>query len=499
MPAMKPLVQVALPLPVDHPFTYRVQGDHAPEPGTRVLVPFRRGARIGWVVGPGRPIEGVRIRSVLSVLDAEPSVPAELLMLLRWMSEYYVAPLGITLRSALPSVLADAARDFVSLTGRGAPRLTPRQLRVVAALKERGRPLRVQTLRRTLGMGSLWEEIRRLEAAGVLLHTTVPPRDPPVRTRKFVSVVRWLENLAERDEVFSRTPRQRAAYEVLEAAGGELELAAVLEQGFSRSVVKGLEGKGVVELGEREVLRDPFATVAASEPPSVTPTSDQRAAIDAMVAAAGQPDRRPFLLHGVTASGKTLVYIELLRHVVEGLGRTAIVLVPEIALTPQTVSRFRAHFGDRVAVLHSALSDGERYDAWRQLRTGERRIAVGARSAIFAPLPDLGAIVVDEEHDGSYKQSESPRYGARDVAVMRARMAGAVCVLGSATPSLESWWNQGLGKFARLDLPRRVTGGTLPPVRVVDLRTRRPDDAGGSAGGGDGAARAQGRRGVRAR
>ncbi|MBX6365369.1 MAG: primosomal protein N', partial [Gemmatimonadetes bacterium] len=180
----------------------------------------------------------------------------------------------------------------------------------------------------------------------------------------------------------------------------------------------------------------------------------------------------PFLLRGVTGSGKTLVYIELLREVVERQGRGAIVLVPEIALTPQTVARFRAHFGDAVAVLHSALSDGERYDAWRALRRGEKRIAVGARSAVFAPIADLGAIVIDEEHEGSYKQSEAPRYHAREVAIMRARLCGAVCVLGSATPALESWHNAQRGKFVLLELPERIEGRPLPPVQVVDLRGR---------------------------
>src|SRR5690606_25136151 len=149
---------------------------------------------------------------------------------------------------------------------------------------------------------------------------------------------------------------------------------------------------------------------------------------------------------------------------------------PEIALTPQTVARFRSHFGDAVAVLHSALSDGERYDAWRALRSGEKRIAVGARSAVFAPIADLGAIVVDEEHEATYKQSEAPRYHARGVAVMRARMSGAVCLLGSATPSLESWQNVEAGKFRLLELPERVHGRPLPPVRVIDLRGSKKDE-----------------------
>ena len=174
-----------------------------------------------------------------------------------------------------------------------------------------------------------------------------------------------------------------------------------------------------------------------------------------------------------SCSGKTLVYIELLREIVDGQGRTAIVLVPEISLTPQTVGRFKAVFGDRVAVLHSALSDGERYDEWRALRSGEKRIVVGARSAIFAPLPDLGAIIVDEEHEGSYKQGETPQYHAREVAVVRARLEGAVCVLGSATPSLESWSNIRSGKYSLLELPERVGGQPLPPIHVVDLREER--------------------------
>src|SRR5213075_600258 len=181
-----------------------------------------------------------------------------------------------------------------------------------------------------------------------------------------------------------------------------------------------------------------------------------------------------FLLHGITGSGKTLVYIELLRAVVDERNQSAIVLVPEIALTPQTVARFRAAFGDRVAVLHSALSDGERYDAWLALRRGEKRIAVGARSAIFAPLKDLGAIVVDEEHESSYKQGEAPRYHAREVATVRARAEGAVVVLGSATPSLESWTNAASGKYELLTLPERAGGAQLPKVQVVDLRAEQP-------------------------
>jgi primosomal protein N' (replication factor Y) (superfamily II helicase) len=219
------------------------------------------------------------------------------------------------------------------------------------------------------------------------------------------------------------------------------------------------------------IERDPFAA-RAPDRARHTPTAAQAAAIDAL--ATGKPGE-VFLLHGVTGSGKTLVYVEFLRRVIEERGQTAIVLVPEIALTPQTVDRFRAAFGDRVAVLHSALSDGERSDAWQALKSGRKRIAVGARSAIFAPLDNLGAIIVDEEHEGTYKQGESPRYHAREVAIVRARLQGAVTVLGSATPSLETWSNAASGKYRLLSLPDRVGGGRLPAVTVLDMR--RPPDA----------------------
>ncbi len=468
-------VEVALPLPVFGSFTYRIDGPPPPA-GTRVLVPFRRTERIGWVVGPaeGEPPRG--LRSILDVLDAEPTAQPDILELCLWMADYYAAPLGIALRAALPAVLSDVSRDYVTAAGDLPDDLRPRERRLAEAIRRRGGTQRVKTLRKDLGMGSLWQEIRSLKARGVLSHETVPPADPPVKTRRVVRIRRYLETLAEREEVFGRATRQKEAYELLEASGGVVELAHLTGAGgFSRGVVTGLEEKALVQLDDEEVLRDPFARRPSAEPPRHTPTAAQEAALRVLVAALDERTPAPFLLQGVTGSGKTLVYVELLRRALER-GRNAVVLVPEISLTPQTVSRFRAHFGDKVAVLHSALSDGERYDAWRQLRSGARRIAVGARSAIFAPLENLGVVVVDEEHDGSYKQSEAPRYQARDLAVMRARAAGAVCVLGSATPSLESWRNARSGKFHHLLLPERVGGARLPAVRVVDLRTGRGED-----------------------
>ncbi|GLC26201.1 replication restart helicase PriA [Roseisolibacter agri] len=409
------LAEVALALPLFRTFTYAApeSSRHALVPGARVVVPFRGTTEIGVYLGPGDPAtlrgkngKAVTPKAILDVPDAEPALGPSLLTLCRWIADYYVVPMGVALRCALPALL----------TGAAAP--TPSQ-----------------------------------------------------RTHRVATIARHIESLLHRDRIFARSPQQRALYELLEANGGRAAVHQLLEQlKFSPSVLKGLVARGLAVVDDEVVARDPFATRAVAAHPSHVPSAAQRGAVDAMAAGgAGET----FLLHGVTGSGKTLVYIELLRRVVEQRGRSAIVLVPEIALTPQTVDRFRAAFGDQIAVLHSALSDGERYDAWLALRRGEKRIAVGARSAVFAPLEDLGAIIVDEEHESSYKQGESPRYHAREVAIVRARAAGAVVVLGSATPSLESWANAQAGKFRLLTLPARVGGAQLPSVEVVDLRVGR--------------------------
>jgi primosomal protein N' (replication factor Y) len=297
---------------------------------------------------------------------------------------------------------------------------------------------------------------------------------PTLKTRR-VLVVAPLESLLERDREFARAKQQRAVYEYVEALGGRASIESIREHlHVSDSVIAGLVKRGFARVETETIGRDPFASRSAKAAQH-RPSEAQRSAIERL-AALGPGETA--LVHGITGSGKTLVYLEFLKKVVHERGQTAIVLVPEIALTPQTVDRFRAVFGDDVAVLHSALSDGERYDAWLALQKGERRIAVGARSAIFAPLERLGAIIIDEEHESSYKQGEAPRYHARDVAAVRGREEGAIVVLGSATPSLESWKNAQDGKYALVSLPDRAGGASLPKVEVVDRREalkQKPD------------------------
>jgi primosomal protein N' (replication factor Y) len=316
---------------------------------------------------------------------------------------------------------------------------------------------------------------------GLVLRTMLPVAltgaadpQPTIKTRR-VLVNAPLESLLERDTAFARAKQQRAVYEYIEALGGRAAVESIREHlHVSDSVIAALVKRGFATVETETVGRDPFAS-RTSKAAQHRPSDAQQKAIDRLsTLGAGETA----LVHGITGSGKTLVYLEFLKKVVHERGQTAIVLVPEIALTPQTVDRFRAVFGDEVAVLHSALSDGERYDAWLALEQGKRRIAVGARSAIFAPLERLGAIVIDEEHESSYKQGEAPRYHARDVAAVRAREEGAVVVLGSATPSLESWKNAQEGKYALISLPDRAGGATLPRVEIIDRRAalkQKPD------------------------
>src|SRR4051812_46029306 len=325
---------------------------------------------------------------------------------------------------------------------------------------------------------------------GVTLRTVLPAAltgaeepHPSQKKQRVVKVGVDIPSLLQRDKVFASSPQQRAVFELLESLGNRAtvdQLTSQLE--FSPSVLKSLEKWGLIIVEEEVVERDPFSSRGGISATRLEPTPAQRDAVEAM-ATAGKGD--VFLLHGITGSGKTLVYIELLRKIVDERGQTAIVLVPEIALTPQTVDRFRAAFGDRIAVLHSALSEGERYDAWLALKRGDKRIVVGARSAVFAPLENLGAIIVDEEHESSYKQGETPRYHAREVAIVRAKAEGAITVLGSATPSLETWSNAMSGKYTLVTLPDRVGGGRLPSVDVIDLRHTATDYTAMAQGGVD--------------
>ena len=288
--------------------------------------------------------------------------------------------------------------------------------------------------------------------------------------------------VAELDALATKAPRQADALRALQNVDAPRRIGELAEEaGVSEAVFRGLERKGWLTIETAEVARDPFAGETFLPTTELVLNAEQRHAVDSIKKAIQTP-AQPLLLFGVTGSGKTEIYLQAIRQVID-LGRSALVLVPEISLTPQTVERFKARFADaqrEVAVLHSHLSGGERFDEWRKIHSGGARIVIGARSAVFAPLEDLGIIIVDEEHEGTYKQEEAPRYHARDVAVLRAKHEGCAVVLGSATPSMESWHNCATGKYRLLRLSQRVDDRRMPVIRVLDMR-RAPRPGGAEA------------------
>ena len=484
--APAPLPAQVVPLtPVEGVYTYAVPPhlDAAAAVGARVLVPF--GPRpITGIVTAREPapaaMQGKRIKAIAEVLDDAPPLPAELLKLTRWMAAYYACSWGDVLKAALPAgVDAGGTRQLTRTdqpaVWRGAS--LGRDLLVwLDGQPDAATGLDLGALGARFGQKVPGTLLAELEAAGLMRLTYTATRAVQVKTERAVRLL----VPAEEAQSAVRGARQLAVIaalaELAAFAGGEpaSQSDVLAQSGASSSTVKRLAELELVEVTEREVVRSPLgsAPVTPTEAPAFHPS--QRAAVDAVAMALMDEKAETFLLQGITGSGKTEVYLQALAAC-RALGKAAIVLVPEIALTPQTVRRFRGRFGDEVAVLHSRMSAGERYDAWRMLRQGRCQIAIGPRSAVLAPLENVGLIVVDEEHETSYKQFDpAPRYHARDVAVVRAHFAGAVCVLGSATPSFESVHNARIGKYTLLKMPERVpvkghAAAPLPTVRVVDL------------------------------
>ncbi len=468
---------VPLGAPIAQAMTYAVPADlHAHiRIGSRALIPLGARWTTGIVVGFQDRYDLEGVKSVGILLDPYPVLSEGMIDLCRWVADYYLCTLSEVLKTALPAgihthsgqriVLQDADRMPDGL-------VSPRQQAVLGHLRSSG-PATLRQIERRLGGKGVRSAVYGLLRRGLIsvdqeIHT---PRVRPKRER-IVELVpqdaRWID--VELPQMERRAPMQAECIRRLWRAGGHLPSTHLTSAGIGAGVLRALADRKVVRFGFREVLRDPYANLNVSPPQDLAPTTHQQKAIEEICQSLDAGTFQAHLLHGVTGSGKTLIYIRAAAHALKA-GRGALILVPEISLTPQTVRSFRAHFGNRVAVLHSALSEGERYDAWREVREGKRTIVIGARSAVFAPVQNLGLIVVDEEHDGSYKQADpAPRYNARDVAVVRAKMEGSAAVLGSATPSLESYHNADIHKFNLLCLPERIDARPLPEVILVDMK-----------------------------
>jgi primosomal protein N' (replication factor Y) len=473
--------EVALPIPLDRTFTYTVSAGTTLRRGARVIVPFRNEKLIGVITElHGKAPSDFEAKPIETVLDEEPLLSEHLLELAAWMAQYYLAPLGEVLRGMLPLTaevrrtvyyrITDAGRDVLAGSFDGEVTTNPKRApksrtqlsaedqdvehKVLVRLAE-GEAVKLSTLRTATAV-SLPLLAAMVRKKWIARETAATERDAR-RLDRFAVLI-------PEARLPALTAKQQAILAELAACGGELPLSELQRTGSSPSTLQTLVRRGLVRIDERP------ASFSLSGLGHVNPNHAlnelQMEALASITTATGF---QPFLLHGVTGSGKTAVYLAAMQRILD-CGMGAILLVPEIGLTPAAAAQLDATFGDRVALLHSALTPAERSEQWHRIRRGDAPIVVGTRSAIFAPVPNLGLILIDEEHDHSYKQEETPRYNARDVAVMRAKLANAPVVLGSATPSLESWQNSEAGKYKRITMAERVNNRPLPPVEIVDMR-----------------------------
>jgi primosomal protein N' (replication factor Y) (superfamily II helicase) len=460
---------VSLPVPLDQSFTYQLPETlrHRVRPGCRVLVPFGSRKLTGIVLKLHNDAPVGAVKEVFRLIDEEPVLEVELIALGRWIAQYYCAPLGEVLRGMTPLTgevrktklysLTDSGRDAARQLLLGSAEDNP-TLQVLRLLESR--PLSATYLQKKLPKAA--NVIRSLEKKGFVEIEDMEGQRDPLRASAARLRASWV---ARAPDGVKLTKRERELHAFLELHPGTHNLQEL------ESSVKGAS-QAARSLARRQLIAlEPEAPtgVFASEGPPRTLNPHQLPAYQQIEAALSSGKFQTFLIQGVTGSGKTEVYLKSIDACIS-LGRSALLLVPEIALTPAMAGQFFHRFGDRVAILHSAFHDAERAEQWRRIRSGAATVVVGTRSGVFAPVQNLGLVVVDEEHDQSYKQQDTPRYNGRDVAIVRAQASSAVVVLGSATPSLESRYNAERGKYTFISLPERIQQRPMPDVEVIDMR-----------------------------
>lgn len=466
---------VAVPVPLWEPLTYRVPPgmENRAAPGVRVRVPLGKRNVVGVVMGPASPPEEeIEVKEIIETLDPPetPALPPDVLETLKWTADYYLAPPGEAVRAALPAAVGPRQREQVRLTetGRTAAQ-NPGAPSALAWLAQR--PGAQATRQSFVARLEKSRDLKKIQAAGFLEmdQETVSPRGAPPLQKLVEPSQEVRHNPEAALGSLLRTPARKKALEIALQEGPLTPAHLARAAGVGLPAVNGLVAAGLLiarfEALPAPALPDPGFPVIA--PPHIS--REQNVAVERLAAFLDRGSFQPVVLFGVTGSGKTEVYLQAAEHAL-ALGRRVLFLVPEIGLTPHLAATLGIRFGDEVVVLHSGLLERQRFEAWEQARSGKARIVVGARSALFAPLHRPGLIVVDEEHDAGYKQEESPRYHARDLALVRGRQAEAVVVLGSATPSMEAWNLASTGRAELLRLPRRVSGGSLAAVELVDMR-----------------------------
>lgn len=472
------IAQVAVELPVHKALDYHLPPAlrAACQIGQRVLVPVGNRQVLGYIVAlhPSSPL--ANLKDVSEVLDDSPLLTPDLLRLTHWIAEYYLCPWGQVLKAAIPEGFRVQSAAVYTLTPKAQvdSQVWPEgRLRDILQCLSDYRALRRDQLADKLGTPHLGAWLQRLQEEHWI--DIEQRRLPPKTRQRLVAMVRLCVAPSQahdmQQRLLRRAPNQAAVLRLL-AEQPEWELAALRTRlPGAAAAVKGLKQQGLVDLVQVEKRRQVVPATTGTQAPPLHLNPAQHDALQTIERKLATPDGVPILLHGVTGSGKTEVYIRAIARVLQQR-RSALLLVPEISLTTQLVERFAGRFPSDVAVLHSGLSAGERFDEWRRIASGEARIAIGARSAVFAPLRQIGLIIVDEEHDTSYKQEETPRYHGRDVAIVRAHQCQAVVVLGSATPSLESFHHASQGKYLLQSLPHRVEDKPLPQITIIDQRTQ---------------------------
>ena len=494
---------VALAVPLDMAFTYAVPPGMEPVVGGRVLVPFRQQRMSGIVVELHDRAPQVKTKKVIEALDLSPVLDEQLLKLGQWIADYYLAPLGEVFRTMLPlsaefkrtityriSEKGQLALHLAAMAGSSArsQRAPDEQLlefRVLDYLAERQESVRQESVRESSLRGAT--RVSKALLSGMVRKKWIVREDvsaarDAARTMKVAVLLAAEKSSAgvppavagasrprQRQHSSKLNDNQRALIDALAAAGGRVPVGDLRGLDVPRTTLSTLVRRGLIEL-----VDEPQNFTGSKLKPRRSPfefefSAPQKDGLAKILEGVTARKFAGLLLFGVTGSGKTAVYLAAMREVLEQ-GRSSILLVPEIGLTPAMAADLIQVFGDEVAILHSGLSHDERAEQWHRIKRGEARVVVGTRSAVFAPVGDLALLIVDEEQDSSYKQEETPRYHARDVAVMRAKMAGAVVVLGSATPSLESYYNAKKHRYALLELPDRVEDRPLPEVEILDMR-----------------------------
>jgi primosomal protein N' (replication factor Y) len=492
-------LKIALPLPLRRLFTYKLETDLIENYiGRRALVPFNKRIITGFIIEQGTEIkENTDIKSIIEILDEEQIISDKMMNFYKWIADYYLSSLGEAIKAGLPQGISPESLIKIKIienlsfeTLELIKKKAPKRYELIQELKNHTEYVSVGYLQKKLNNENISSQLESLKNSGVIDFQSIISEQIKSSIKKAVLLKNELfENKEKLESIFKELDKKAFKQSLLlshiyinQTQGNTPILANELIKNTDSNMqsLHFLEKKGYIEIYSIEIdrskLKKEEKSLIFKDELSYILNSEQEECYNKIADSIDKAEFKPFLLFGITGSGKTLVYIKAIQKCLD-LGKNALILVPEISLTPQLIDRFRNSFGDDIAVIHSSLSQGERYDSWRYILKGKKRVVIGVRSAVFAPLDNIGLIIVDEEHESSYKQdSPSPRYNARDCSILRAKKENAVIVLGSATPSVESYYNALNGRYELLEIKNRADNAEIPEISLIDLASERKND-----------------------